>query len=118
MHPTLNTSFFTDILTRQGLTTANRSTCSPSYVSPLDLLSRDELLYLWQASASDESLASRLETATRIYLRSQALLFGTKLLLSPPEAPLPPVRRVATVRQAALFATYPRSEAVQVATTS
>ncbi len=94
--------FFQDALNRQGLLIES-SSLPLNLVSPLDLLSRDQLLSLWESCSPDESQPSRLSKAVALYLRDALVKIVAASQLSF-HVPFPPSQRRLGVQQAVEFA--------------
>ncbi len=112
--PEDSVKFFTDLLFRQGLIDSESPVSSKNSADISSLLSRDQLIQLWQVCSTDECESSRLQKATKLYLREQALLAVAKLdvLLDVPNFV---VVRPVDVRQNCEFAAMSRANLVRVA---
>ena len=112
------TRFFNDLLFRQDLVVSD-SSCSSvsSFQNPIDLLSRDQLITLWQSCASDEPPSSRSSKAVKLFLRDKALLSISRLNF-PVDVPALPVLRPLTVKQSLDFAAMTRHDLLHLILTS
>ena len=112
--------FFQDLLFRQGLLIpssfpdTSTQSISPPFEDPISLLSRDQLVTLWQSCVCDESPSDRLHKAVRLFLREKALLAVSNLHLSV-DVPSLPVLRPLGVADAVAFATMTLHDLQQAA---
>ncbi len=106
--------FFQDSLNRQGLLIESFAHSSePNFVNPLNLLSRDQLISLWESCSPDEPESSRLSKAVSLHLRDRLVNFVAKSQI-PLNVPfLSAVRRLG-VKEAVEFASLSRDDLCRV----